>query len=146
MRFQFRLEKGLHFLRIRETTKKMEIVSVQKRIQLLESKHTRLESTMREMLTQQTTHWSAAMTFYHTRKIALDAKELREVEERIMAERAHLQKKKDELNQLMLRRKGLESLKEKKQAEFRVLENRRQQHRLEDIHSARKGVGIRSRD
>jgi flagellar biosynthesis chaperone FliJ len=91
-----------------------------------------LEKNSRELLATQT------LGFYHTTKIALDAKEATETEKRIVEETKHLAKRKEELKRIMMRKKGLEALREKKDHEYRTEEARRTQKSLDDLYSLRR--------
>jgi flagellar export protein FliJ len=132
MTFRFRLEKLLHFVRLKETVKKMEIVSIRKQMDFLRRQKEGLEQTARGLLA------GTALTYYQTTKIALDVKLAVSLQGQIEEANQHLEKKKAELNRLMMRKKGLESLREKKKHEFRTLAGRRQQRRLEDLHALKK--------
>src|SRR5947209_373391 len=106
--FRFRLEKILHFIRLKETMKKMEIVSIQRRVEFLQRRREALEASSRQLLGE------LALSLYHTTKIAIDARESYNLIDQIKELNGHLERKKRDLSRLIFRRKGLESLREKK--------------------------------
>jgi flagellar export protein FliJ len=132
MAFQFRMEKMLHFLSLKETVKKMEIVAIQRRLGFLERRKEQFEANTRNLLA------SHDLSYYHTTKIVLDVKEVSQLDRRIGEEKIYLEKKRGELNRLIFRKKGLEALKERKLAEHRLEEGRRAQKRMDDLHAIRK--------
>ena len=136
MTYHFRLEKMLHFIRLKETMKKMEIVSIQKRITFLEDRRRLIAGI------------DAADPLPPTDVLfSLDqggfGREGREADRgNVWRRRESIwRKKKAELSRLMMRKKGLESLKEKKRQEFQVESNRRAQRRMDDLYSVRRKGG-----
>jgi hypothetical protein len=132
MKFTFRLERMLHFLRMKETMKKMELASVTQRIVFLGKRKTQVDEILRQLLSRNSEHTNTDWSYYETNKISLDAKESIRLGLLIQEETAHLEKKKRELSRLMMRKKGLEALKEKRAAEFKLVEARREQKKLDE--------------
>ena len=136
MTFRFRLEKVLHFVRLKETVKKMELASLAGRMAFLRRRIEDMQQGMRELLARpHESQWA----LYQTEKIAFDAREIRRLEGVLRNEELAMEKKKRELTRLLFRKKALESLREKRYREFRMEENRRQQRRLDDLHNQKVG-------
>lgn len=136
MTFKFRLDRVLHFIRLKETVKKMEVATIIQRVNFLKRRKDGLEAGMRDLLSKHHEQLSSEWTYYHTSKITLDAKEISKLEDLMVKENAALEKSKGELGRLLMRKKSLETLKEKRHQEFKMQESRRQQHRLDDIYQA----------
>ena len=134
MNFQFRLAKVLHFIKLKETVKKMEVASIIQRINFLNKRVEGLQAGMRDLLSKHHEQLSSEWTFYHTSKIGLDAKEVSKIEALLVNENAGLEKKKGELGRLLMRKKSLENLKEKRLQEFKMQESRKQQRSLDDLY------------
>ena len=134
MKFDFRLEKVLHFVRLKETVKKMELASIAQRVSFLEKRTEEIRAGLRVMLEKHHTQLSAEWVQYHTSKIAFDAHEVGRLEAILQKETAALEKKKVELSRLLYRKKALEALREKRLREFNTHESRRQQRVLDDVY------------
>jgi len=138
MKFNFRLEKILHFVRIKESAKRMELATVQQRIGFLKRRRTELELNIQQLL-----HMHAGVkcdwVVYQTNKITLDTREVERFGKLIAEEQILLDKKKSELSRLLMRKKALETLREKQWSEHRVREARREQTRIDEAFRLAKG-------
>ncbi len=136
MRFQFRLEKVLHFVRLKETMKKMEVAAVAQRVNFLQKRIGELGDSIRSILLEQQLKLSQGFDWIHyqSEKISLDAKETAKLEKMLVEENLLLEKRRRELNRIILRKKALESLKQRKLSEFKVHESRRNQKELDEIY------------
>lgn len=134
MTFRFRLEKVLHFVRLKETVKKMELASIAGRIRFLTDRIAEMRGVLRDLLSRP---HDSAFAVFQTQKIAADAREVSRLESVLRNEETALEKKRRELNRILMRKKGLESLREKRHQEFRMEKNRREQRKLDDLHQIR---------
>lgn len=132
MKFQFPLQKALDWTEVEENAKRLEIARLLKDRERLNARRTELEGNLRTLLGS--THGLIALEWapYLASKVPADAKEIREVDEKLKAKDTEIGTKKTELNRLLLKRKGLESLKGKRHRDFRMGESRREQKRLDD--------------
>jgi flagellar biosynthesis chaperone FliJ len=131
MKFQFRLQKALHFLQMKETVKRMEVAAAMQRVNFLQNRIADVERSLRDLLARHPgveTDWAP----YQTSKIALDAKELGRLSGLLTTEKLALEKKQRELSRLLMRKKGLEGLREKHLAEHRLEESRRMQKNIDE--------------
>ncbi len=141
MKFRFRLEKMLSFVRIKETMKKLEISVIAQKVNALEFKKDNLRRNINELLDKQKerlqygTEW---LTFL-SQKIEQDTQETLKVERVIRKEKESLENKRYELGVVSMRRKGLESLKEKRLSDFKLDEQRKFQKRLDQNYQLLKG-------
>lgn len=141
MKFNFRLEKVLNFIRIRETLKKMEVATETQKLRFIQGQHDSLIQSMRNTLSMQTEKLSVGTEWlsYQTQKIAWDSKESVRLEKLMREQEELLENKKYELNRIILRRKGIESVKEKRYAEYKFEQNRKAQKTLDENFQLLKG-------
>lgn len=136
MRFQFRLEKMLSFIRLKETTKKMEVAACLAKLGYLRRKKDALVENIRSILgsTYANGYFDLANTVYLTKQIEIDKSEGERLDRYIREEENVLRKKQSELSRLVMRKKGLESLKERRREEFRLQESRKEQKRIDEAY------------
>lgn len=134
MRFRFRLQKVLEFTEMRERAKKNEISSCVRRIQFLDDRKQKLQDNIRGLLDRDARELRPEWVPYSEAKIATDAAEIKLIEKEIIVEHEKLAQKKEELGHIMARKKGLDSLKEKRWRDFRISEDRLLQKRLDEQH------------
>lgn len=79
------------------------------------------------------------MAWFLSQKIERDSKETLKIERMIRKEKEDLENKRYELGVISMRRKGLESLKEKRLNEFKLDERRKLQKRLDQNYQLLKG-------
>lgn len=141
MKFRFRLEQMLSFVRIKETMKKLEVSAVAQKVVALESKKDYLRQNVNALLDKQKerlqfgTEWLSFLA----QKIEQDTKETLKLERMIRKEKEDLDNKRYELGVISMRRKGLESLKEKRFSDFKLDERRKAQKRLDQNYQLLKG-------
>jgi len=132
VKFQFKLERLLGFIRLKETMKKMEIASVNKKIAFLEHRISLSHSSLRKILEKCYEGNSQDYEYYHTNQVALDAGQLKKLNEAVVVCKREKEDKVQELNRLMMRRKGLESLREKRWQEHRKVVSKKAQKDLDE--------------
>ena len=134
MTFRFRLEKVLHFVKLRETVKKMEVAAITQRLRFMKQRQEVLQENIRTMLSRQSETPNGEWQYFQTNKVAVDVKELGQLEVAVRKEEVALERRRNDLNRLFQRRKALESLKEKKEKEFRMEQTHKQQNQLDEIY------------
>ncbi len=134
MRFKFRLEKVLHFARLKETVKKMEVASLQNEILTLEKRKETLDQELRTLLgnSGKSLVSSLAWAPYETSRVQVNLGNRQELETAISTKTEALEFGKLELSRAALKRKALENLREKRKSEFRTEEGRRDQKKLDE--------------
>lgn len=141
MKFRFRLERMLSFVRIKETMKKLEVSALTQKINVLELKKDGLRTNVNLLLNKQKerlqfgTEWLSFLS----QKIEQDTRETLRIERMIRKEKEDLENKRYELGAIAMRRKGLESLKEKRFMDFKLDERRKSQKRLDQNYQLLKG-------
>lgn len=138
MQFRFNLEKILSLVRVRETMKKMEVAAVIQRIQFLNNRKATIEQNMRKTLELTRGGASPEWFVFYTSKMELDVHEVRRMETLAREENILLEKKQEELKLILLKRKSLESLREKRFKDFRTTQNRKLQKQLDEIYQLTK--------
>ncbi len=143
MRFRFRLERVLDFLRLNETVKKMEVATLIQKIEGLEKKKTYRQETMRSMLCESRQHWNESVNWipYQTAKVEADARDIANIEKEMVRLQIELEDKKYELGKLAMKRKAMENLREKRKFNFRVEQTRREQKTNDELYRLVKKVG-----
>lgn len=132
MKFRFPLQKALDWTEVEESSVRLEISSLMKEAERLTARCRELEANIQALLGTAGQTVSLEWAPYVATKIPADAKEIEEVGGKLKAKETEIGCKKKELNRLLLKRKGLESLKDKRRKDFRMIENRRDQKRLDD--------------
>ena len=134
MKFRFRLEKILHLTRVKELSKRSEVGAAIRHIQGLQAKRETLMENIRLIFRSShqmiNLHWAP----YQAAKIPVDVEELKIVGESIERENVKLSEKREELNRIIMRRKGLESMRNGRLSEYRVTEQRLAQKSLDETH------------
>ncbi len=132
MRFRFTLQKALDWTEVEESSLRMEIARLLKEAELLAARKSELEANLERLLGGDGLQLSLEWAPYRAQKIPADAREMRELEGKIREKQAAIGLKKAELNRILMKRKGLESLRGKRLKDFRMIETRRDQKRLDD--------------
>jgi len=129
MKFRFSLQKALDWTEVEESALRMEIARLLKEAERLTARRAELESNLERLLGGQLSlEWAP----YRAQKVPSDAREMRELEGKIRERRNEIEFKKVDLNRVLMKRKGLESLRGKRLGDFRMQETRREQKRLDD--------------
>lgn len=139
MRFEFRLEKILNLVRLKETVKKMEVASVVQKINYLQNRKNSIQGGIRELLEKAATNLSTQWFSFQNTKIEMDVHEQKRIDSLLLDERAELSERQKELEAIMLRRKSLEALKEKRLKEHKLVQGRKVQKQLDEIYQLTKG-------
>ncbi len=141
MKFQFRLEKMLHFVQMREDMKKAEIAHLQSDLKILSERKLKLSNDARDLLDKQyqTLELGVQSLHYSTQKVLLNIRESERIDGLIINAKERLEFRINELQNLMRRRTGLEKLKEKRFAEFKLVKNRKEQHAMDELYTLSKG-------
>ena len=134
MAFKFRLEKILHLIQVKETAKRNEIFSIIRSIVDMEGKKAGLNENIRLLLERNSDGVSLEWAPYASIKIPHDVQEIRILETKIANEKNSLEQRKIELKQVVMRRKGLESLRGKRLREFTLERDRTLQKRMDEWH------------
>ncbi len=140
MAFKFKLEKVLHHVRIRETMKRMEVSSLVQRVAFLERRKDELARGVREVLEQSHRVITPAWAVFQNNKISLDAAEVSRLEKLLIEEQRMLEKRKGELNRILMRKRGLDTLRDKRLAEHRTEESRHEQKQADENHQLRNAI------
>lgn len=140
MRFKFRLEKALGFLKLRETMMKMEVASVLRKLTRAREDWERLQAATRQLLeeTPQRLSEGSAWIPYQTSQVALNVESMRKKEKEIALIQVELAEKQEELGRLAMKRKALENLKDNKYHEHRIEERRREQKKMDELFTLSK--------
>jgi flagellar export protein FliJ len=143
VRFRFRMERVLDFVRLNETVKKMEVSSLVQQVEALEKEKVDREATIRSLLDQSRDRWTQDSSWipYQTSKVAADARDINRIDKKLVAVRNTLEEKKFELGRLAMKRKAMENLKEKRKSMFRVEETRREQKTNDELYRLLKKAG-----
>lgn len=139
MAFQFRLEKILHFVRLKETVKKMELSASTQRTNFIKKRIDELSTGLQDMLGKFHAQTSSEWVHYHTTKITFDAKEVTKLEKVLANEMKAMERLKRELDRIFRKKKALEALKQKRHQDYQVQESRRRQKVLDDAHQMSRG-------
>jgi hypothetical protein len=134
MRFRFRLEKILSWIRLRETTKKMEFATTLQRTEFLKKRKQAVQESIFSACENPTegSYIDLGLSLVQSEKLKFDREEILRLEILIRKEEETLEKKRSELAKLAMRRRGLENLKDKRYREFRLIEVRKDQKRLDE--------------
>jgi flagellar export protein FliJ len=136
MRFRFRLERMRNFIQLKETVKKMETAALIQRIQEMERRKTERGNTIRSLLEQSRNQLAYGLEWvpYQTGKLQADCKEIELLEQEIIGAKHELAGKKEDLARLAMRRKALDTLKDKRRSEHRIQEERKDQKKLDELY------------
>ena len=140
MLFAFKLERALHFTRIKETFKKIELANQIRKIEMLKGKRKKLIDEIRILLSKKEEQIDVQWMCYRDDKVIFDRREIEKIENLLKSEEELLSQKKEELNAVVMRRKGLESLREKRKLEFDKVQSKREQKNLDDNYRPRGAV------
>lgn len=137
----FRLQRALQFALLRENQKKQQVASGLQRISFLNKYLARLDGQLREAIVQsRAVHTLAGDA--HRQSIQPTLDEQKRLGILLEEELEALTKRRRELIHLSQRRRSLESLKEKKQKEFRSEADRKEQKRLDEWVSMERGRAV----
>lgn len=134
MQFRYNLEKLLSLVRVRETMKQMEVASIVQRIQFLKNRSISIQNGMRKTLEMTRGGESPEWFAFYTSKLEMDVKESHRIDSLIIDEQQLLLKKQEELREIIMKRKSLESLREKRYRDFKTEQNRKIQKQLDEIY------------
>lgn len=136
MKFRFRLERMLQFVELREATKRTEIATLRQAIHSGEQRKIGLEGSIRKMLVDSRARLAinASWVPYEVQKIDADSKEILKIERELVKHHETLLIKQEELSRLSMRKKALESLKDKRKLDFSLNQSRREQKLLDESY------------
>lgn len=134
MRFRFRLERILHLIQLQEMLKKMEVAAWIQKIEASEKERKAMAYELRDVLYRQQSEMEhgARATAFHIEKGMWNIECIKKWESEIEELKNILQGKKLELLRIALRRRALESLRQKRWIEHRLAERRREQKALDE--------------
>lgn len=135
MRFRFRLEQVLRLVVLDEKRKKQEIVKTLGHMSSLRNKMAMLETNIRGLL-RLTTGDSPEMAWscYQSEKIIHDRDAIVIAKLNLADIKEALQNMRRELAAIQMKRKALEKKKDADRREFTLVQNRREQRRMDDNH------------
>ncbi len=134
MQFRFNLEKLLSLVRIRETMKQMEVSAVIQRVNFLKNRKKSIGEGMRKALELTRGGESPEWFAFYTSKLEMDVREGHRIDALIADENVVLKRTQDELKDIVLKRKSLESLREKRYKDFKTQQSRKLQKQLDEIY------------
>ena len=123
----------LHFVALRESMKKMEIAAIRQSIQVKEQAKATMEKAISHLLTASKARMAVDVAWmpYEAQKISTNSKEISRVEAMIRQEHEHLVMRQEELTKLSLKKRALESLRDKRKQEFTLAQSRKEQKILD---------------
>lgn len=135
MKFKFRLEKTAHFYEQKEALKKLELAEVVRRVAELKEKIEAFtkENQLNLSQTNQQQVISQAWLQFSSERSGFNLQSIKELNDQIEDLQLYLEKKKQELAEVMRIKKALEKVKEKKWTEFKLLRNRKEQAELDEV-------------
>lgn len=141
MVFRFRLQRMLGFISLREKSKKLEVAALLRAIRSAEARHAYLQSVIESLLKESKTRMqeSLAWVTYENAKVVSTVQELGGLERELVKSRDELALKQEALNRLVMRRRALESLKQAKHSEWKLVANRNEQKKIDDIFVMNRG-------
>ncbi len=143
-KFAFRLERALRFALLRENQTKTQIAGILQRISFLDKYTAKLETKIRTAIEVSTRAVNTLEGDAHRHSIVPTMEENRRIAALRVEEYEALDKKQKALIRLSQRRRSLESLKEKRIAEFRLDRTRKEQKAIDDFVQLRRARGIAS--
>lgn len=135
MKFSFRLDKMLRFIELEEITKKTEISALLKKLTDIKLQLIDRQKTIQEVLLSsqdrliEGNHWVP----YQIDKVAADSKKINDLTAELSEIETRVVEKKAELGRVIMRRRALSKLKEKRYSEFRVQQSRIEQKHLDEL-------------
>ncbi|NBV49614.1 hypothetical protein EBR78_00190 [bacterium] len=135
MKFQFRLEKAAHFYEQKEALKKLELAELVRRVTDLKEKIEAFtnENQLNLMRTNRHQVISPAWLQFSSERSGYNLQSIKELNEQIEDLQLYLEKKKQELAEVMRIKKALEKVREKKWNEFKLIKNRKEQSELDEV-------------
>lgn len=132
MKFRFSLQKALDWTEVEENAKRLEIARLMAEEEEWKVRCRALDENLATLLGTENKRFSAEWAPYAAAKVPADQAERALLERKIIEKEREITAKKSELNRLLLKRKGLDSLRDKRHRDHRVGEARRDQKRLDD--------------
>ena len=135
MRFKFRLARVLNYLSLKETVKKMEVAAVVREIALTEQRVLELEADLRQLLEEGPKRFAEGMQWasFQVNRIAADRRDIEVLAKKLNTLQEDLQEKRGELAKLAMRRQAMENLRDKRKAEFKLDQSRRDQKQMDEL-------------
>lgn len=134
MAFTFSLQKALEWTLIEESAKRSEIAGLNKKIEALKAELARSNTGLRALLEDEGKRFSSDWAPFVAARVPSLAEAIRGFEADLRERERVAAEKRIELNRILMKRKGLESLKGKRLREYRLKESRREQKRLDEVH------------
>jgi flagellar export protein FliJ len=135
MRFRFRLQKALDFAHMRERRKQNQINASQQREKILIYYLDQARSQVRSSLQRLSADPVSPIVTVLYQAIEVANEDGKRLEGTLAEERAAQVKLRGELIRLVMRRKALEALKEKRHADHRLAERRHEQKIIDEVSS-----------
>jgi flagellar export protein FliJ len=132
MRFRFRLARILAFVELREREKKMQVATQAHKVEALAEKKRKLAAQVLAVLAEPLT--TIDWLRLRNEKVDLDRQELKRVSAEWVQENEMLDNLHYDLGKIAMRRKAIETLRERKEQEFKLVDNRREQTKLDEAY------------
>src|SRR5690606_27214989 len=126
------LQRSLRLALLRENQEKQQVAAVLLRIAYLDKYLNRLESNVRAAIEKSYHDVGSLEAEAHRQSVVPTMTEKRRIEGLLVEEKEGLELRQRELVHLARRRRSLESLRERRAAEFRVVKNRDDQKKQDD--------------
>lgn len=132
------MQKALDWTEVEENAQRLEIARLIKEVERLGARKAELEANLVALLGGAGNGLSLEWAPYRALKVPSDAREIRDIDGKMRLTESEIGLKKAELNRILMKRKGLESLRDKRLKDFRMNEARREQKRLDDNYQVLK--------
>lgn len=135
MKFRFRLEKMLHFERLKEVIKKGEVAKAMEAVRDIEQQQIQSEASLRTVIglasgrLEESGDWVA----YQVEKVRHDLAKLENLAQTLRVKQEDLDTVRYELSRLLMKNKALSDLREKKRHDFVQNDARREQKNNDEI-------------
>lgn len=133
MKFQFKLQKVLHFIRLKEEMKKMEVSTSMTKLGFLQKRRKRIEDELTLALNkgqEDVLLWA----HFQQEKVKADLFQMKQLDRLIVDQTAECDKCRGELSRISMRRRSVEALRDKRESEFRIERARKEQKQLDETH------------
>ena len=134
-KFAFRLQRALQFALLRENQSKKKVAATLQRMAFLEKYSTKLEERLKAAIEWSNRAVNTLEGDAHRQAILPTMDESKRIGVLLEEEKEALKAAQDELIRQSRRRRSLESLREKRQSDFRKDEARREQKKIDDMVS-----------
>ena len=120
---------------MREVNKKNEVAIAAKLLNELNSERVKAEKTMSQLLSDSTARMEKGAEWfpYQISQIGFEKQRFLRLDKDIVSAQDLLERRHYELNRIIMRRKALESLREKREKDFRLQQSRKDQKEIDEM-------------